>query len=81
MLPWSHPGRIRSEAAFAMLPGTCPIPAGNGLTNRHRLNRSGDRQLQAGAHPLDESWERRTGPAATPCKTARGLWASGTLSA
>ena len=24
---WSHPGRVRSEAAFAALAGTCPIPA------------------------------------------------------
>jgi transposase len=24
---WSHPGRVRFEAAFAALAGTCPIPA------------------------------------------------------
>jgi transposase len=24
---WSHPGRVRSDAAFAMLAGACPIPA------------------------------------------------------
>jgi transposase len=42
---WSHPGRLRSEAAFAALAGTCPIPASSGNTLRHRLNRSGDRRL------------------------------------
>ena len=43
---WSHPGRIHSEAAFAMLAGTAPIPATSGQdTTRHRLNRYGDRQL------------------------------------
>jgi len=47
---WSHPGRIRSEAAFAMLSGTAPIPASSGLRTRHRLNRSGDRQLNRALH-------------------------------
>lgn len=42
---WSHPGRIRSEAALASLAGTCPIPASSGNTDRHRLNRGGDRRL------------------------------------
>jgi hypothetical protein len=49
---WSHPGRIRSEAAFAMLAGTAPIPASSGLTTRHRLNRSGDRQLNRALHTI-----------------------------
>jgi transposase len=42
---WSHPGRIRSEGAFAQIAGTCPIPASSGNTVRHRLNRGGDRRL------------------------------------
>lgn len=42
---WSHPGRVRSEAAFAAIAGTAPIPASSGNTVRHRLNRGGDRQL------------------------------------
>ncbi len=42
---WSHPGRIRSEAAFAQIAGTCTIPASSGNTVRHRLNRGGDRRL------------------------------------
>jgi transposase len=45
MTVWSHPGRIRSEAALAQIAGTCPIPASSGNTTRHRLNRGGDRQL------------------------------------
>jgi transposase len=42
---WSHAGRCRSDAAFAMLGGAAPIPASSGQTVRVRLNRSGDRQL------------------------------------
>ncbi|MGE3835083.1 MAG: transposase, partial [Acidimicrobiia bacterium] len=49
---WSHPGRVRSDAAFAMLAGVCPIPASSGLTTRHRLNRSGDRQLNRALHVI-----------------------------
>lgn len=45
-LAWSHQGRCRSEAAYARLAGAAPIPATSGqTTNRHRLNRGGDRQL------------------------------------
>jgi transposase len=42
-----NPERIRSEAAFAKLCGVCPIPASSGKTNRHRLNRGGNRQANA----------------------------------
>jgi transposase len=45
MTVWSHPGRVRSQAALAQIAGTCPIPASSGNTTRHRLNRGGDRQL------------------------------------
>ena len=37
---WSHPGRCRTDAAFAMLGGAAPIPASSGQTIRVRLNRS-----------------------------------------
>ena len=47
---WSHRGRFRSEAAFASLAGTSPIPASSGMTVRHRLNRRGDRQLNRALH-------------------------------
>lgn len=50
LVVWSHPGRIRSEAAFAMLSGVAPIPASSGLTTRHRLNRRGDRRLNSAFH-------------------------------
>lgn len=50
---WSHPGRVRSEAAFAMLAGVAPIPANSGqITTRWRLNRSGDRQLNCALHTI-----------------------------
>ena len=49
---WSHPGRCRSDAAFAMLAGAAPIPASSGKTVRHRLNRSGDRQLNRALHTI-----------------------------
>jgi transposase len=47
---WSHPGRCRTDAAFAMLGGAAPIPASSGQTIRVRLNRSGDRQLNQALH-------------------------------
>ena len=49
---WSHAGRIRSEAAFAMLAGVAPIEASSGQTVRHRLNRAGDRQLNRALHTI-----------------------------
>lgn len=45
-------GRLRSEAAFAKLCGTCPIPASSGKTQRHRLNRGGHRQANAALHRI-----------------------------
>ena len=43
---WSHPGRCRSEAAFARLAGAAPIDATSGQNQtRRRLSRGGDRQL------------------------------------
>lgn len=47
---WSHPGRVRSEAAFASLAGAAPIPASSGQTVRHRLDRCGDRRLNRALH-------------------------------
>ena len=47
---WSHPGRVRDEAAFACLAGVSPIPASSGNTIRHRLNRGGDRRLNRALH-------------------------------
>jgi transposase len=39
-----HPGRLRSEAAWAHLCAAAPIPASSGKITRHRLNPGGDRQ-------------------------------------
>jgi transposase len=47
---WPHPGRCRTDAAFAMLGGAAPIPASSGQTVRVRLNRSRDRQLNQALH-------------------------------
>ena len=53
---WSHPGRIHSEAAFAMLAGVAPIPANSGqVTTRCRLNRYGERQLNNALHTVVHS--------------------------
>lgn len=49
---WSHTGRVRSEAAFAALSGTCPVPASSGSTTRFRLNRGGDRQLNKAIYTI-----------------------------
>jgi transposase len=52
IVSWSHRGRVRSEAAFAKLAGVAPIEASSGTVTRHRLNRSGDRQLNRALHTI-----------------------------
>ena len=52
VLAWSHRGRVANEAAFAKLAGAAPIPASSGQTIRHRLDRSGDRQLNRALHQI-----------------------------
>jgi transposase len=47
-----NPARIRSEPAFAMLCGVAPLPASSGMTQRHRLNRGGDRQANRALHMI-----------------------------
>jgi|tagenome__1003787_1003787.scaffolds.fasta_scaffold20756903_1 transposase len=82
---WSHPGRIHSEAAFAMLAGVAPLPANSGqVTTRYRLNRRGDRQLNRALHtvtlsrtryhqPTRDYIERRTAQGKTPREIKRCL--------
>jgi hypothetical protein len=84
---WSHPGRIRSEAAFAMLGAAAPIPAGSGSGRtpvRFRLNRHGDRQLNRALHtialarlrydPATQAYaRRRTAEGKTPREIKRCL--------
>src|SRR5215470_5120604 len=52
IVSFSHPGRCRSEAAFAAPGGTSPIPASSGQTIRHRLNSGGDRALNRAIHAI-----------------------------
>ena len=52
IVAWSHPGRLRSEACFARLAGVAPVPASSGQTQRHRLSRGGDRQLNRAIHTI-----------------------------
>jgi transposase len=52
IISWSHPGRLRSEACFARLAGVAPVPASSGQTQRHRLSRGGDRQLNRALHTV-----------------------------
>lgn len=48
-----NPGRLRSEASFAMLCGAAPIPASSGKTSgRMRLNRGGDRKANSALHEI-----------------------------
>jgi transposase len=47
-----NPDRLRSNACFAMLCGASPIPASSGKTQRHRLNRGGDRQANAALYRI-----------------------------
>lgn len=47
-----NPDRLRSEASFANLCGAAPLPASSGRTNRHRLNRGGDRQANHALHTI-----------------------------
>lgn len=42
-----NPDRLGSEASFAALCGTNPLPASSGKTVRHRLNRAGNRDANA----------------------------------
>ncbi|MGW5561788.1 IS110 family transposase [Micromonospora sp. NPDC003944] len=81
---WSHPGRFRSEAAFASLAGVSPVPASSGRTVRHRLNRGGDRTLNSALHtiakarqrchqPTKDYVNRRTTEGRTPAEITRSL--------
>lgn len=47
-----NPGRIGSEAALAALFGTSPVQASSGETDRHRLNRGGNRDANAALHQI-----------------------------
>jgi transposase len=71
IVAWSHPGRLRSEACFARLAGVAPIPASSGHTQRHRLSRGGDRQLNRALHTI--VLHRRQHDAATRAYIAKRI--------
>jgi transposase len=52
LISWSHPGRVRSEAAFATLAGVAPLEVSSGQQTRHRLSRGGDRALNRALHTV-----------------------------
>lgn len=67
---WSHPGRVHNEAAFAALGGISPLPASSGRVTRHRLNRGGDRTLNAAVHTIVTT-RRRMGHTPTSAYISR----------
>jgi transposase len=72
---WSHSGRVRTEAAFAMLAGAAPIPANSGqVTTRYRLSTHGDRQLNRALQTIVLSRQRFHAPtkAYTDRRTSEG---------
>lgn len=46
------PHRLRSSAAFARMAGVAPIPVWTGNTERHRLDRAGNRRLNNAIHTV-----------------------------
>ena len=55
--------RFASEAAFAMHDGTAPLPVSSGKSERHRLNRTGNRQLNSTIHMIAVTQIRMHPPA------------------
>jgi hypothetical protein len=70
LLSWSHPGRLRSEAAFAALAGVAPLEIASGQRTRHRLNRGGDRALNRALHTVAIT-RLRSHPESRAYETAR----------
>jgi transposase len=79
-----HPGRLRSEAAWAHLCAAAPIPASPGKVTRHRLNPGGDRQAnhalwrivftRLGSDPRTRAYaERRTAEGKSKAEIIRCL--------
>jgi transposase len=79
-----NPLRLHSEAGFAALCGSNPIPASSGKTQRHRLNRGGDRQANAALYrvvlvrlrwhePTQKYMARRLGEGKTKAEVIRCL--------
>ncbi len=71
LLAFSHPGRFPTDAAFAALAGTSPLEASSGRTTRYRLNRTGDRQLNAAIHRIMHTRKTHHHPETTAYITRR----------
>lgn len=56
--------RFHSRAAYAMTNGTAPIPVSSGNQQRFRLNRGGNRQLNAALYRIAVTQARMGGPGA-----------------
>lgn len=54
--------RFHSKEAFAIHNGSAPVPVWSGSTVRHRLNRGGNRQLNAALHRIAITQLRLSGP-------------------
>jgi len=48
----AHAGRFRSKDAYARHNGTAPLPVWSSNKQRHRLSRTGNRQLNAALHRI-----------------------------
>ena len=79
-----HPGRLRSEAAWAHLCGVAPIPASSGKVTSHRHGPGGDRQAnhalcrivftRLGSDPATRAYaERRTAEGKSKAEIIRCL--------
>ena len=55
-------GRFRSKSAYARWNGTAPIPVWSGSPDRQRLNRGGNRQINAALHRIAITQWRGVGP-------------------
>jgi transposase len=71
IVSFSHPGRCRSDAAFAALAGTSPVITGSGRRHRHRLNRGGDRALNSALHTIATTRRRMNHPPTSDYITRR----------
>ena len=66
-------GRFRSRAAFARHNGSAPLPVWSGNTERHRLSRTGNRQLNVALHRIAITQLQREGPGRTYLEHRRAL--------
>jgi transposase len=55
--------RFRTEAQLALYAGVAPLDASSGRQQRHRLNRTGNRQLNAALHMIALTQARVHAPA------------------